>query len=207
MMPRPTWEIASLFPEQGYWSEDEYLALRTNHLVELSRGWLEFPPLPTSSHQFIVGHLSQLVQAFASPQDLGTVLFAPLPVRLWRGKMREPDIVFMLTENYDRLGERFWKCADLVMEVVGETGADRLQDLVVKRREYARAGIPEYWIIDPRKETITVLQLSGKRYAVYGKFKVGTTADSPTLAGLTADVAAVFAAGLRRGRKSRRRPS
>jgi len=31
----------------------------------------------------------------ASTSGLGTVLFAPFPIKLWEGKIREPDIVFM----------------------------------------------------------------------------------------------------------------
>jgi hypothetical protein len=34
----PVWEIAQLFPGQGQWGEEEYLALTTNHLVEFSQG-------------------------------------------------------------------------------------------------------------------------------------------------------------------------
>jgi len=36
----PTWDVAQLFPPQGYWSEAEYLALDTNHLVEFSQASL-----------------------------------------------------------------------------------------------------------------------------------------------------------------------
>jgi hypothetical protein len=45
----PTWEIAHLFPIQGDWTEAEYLALDTNHLIEFSDGHLEFLPMPTQS--------------------------------------------------------------------------------------------------------------------------------------------------------------
>jgi uncharacterized protein YndB with AHSA1/START domain len=37
----PTWDIAQLFPAQGHWDEDEYLALETNHLIEYTHGNLE----------------------------------------------------------------------------------------------------------------------------------------------------------------------
>ncbi len=47
----PTWEIAELFPAQRTWSEDEYLTLDTNRLVEFSHGHLEVVPMPTFSHQ------------------------------------------------------------------------------------------------------------------------------------------------------------
>jgi|TARA_B100001971_G_C18207240_1_gene548405 hypothetical protein len=44
----PTWDIAYLFPNQGYWSEDAYLDLKTNHLIELVDGKLEVLPMPPS---------------------------------------------------------------------------------------------------------------------------------------------------------------
>jgi Uma2 family endonuclease len=50
----PTWEIAHLFPPQGAWSEEGYLALPTNHLVEFSDGYIEVLPVPSQSHQWIV---------------------------------------------------------------------------------------------------------------------------------------------------------
>jgi Uma2 family endonuclease len=74
------------------------------------------------------------------------------------------------------------------MEVVSER--NRRRDLVKKRREYALAGIPEYWIVDPQKETITVLVKKAKeeRYTVYGRFPKGTQAASKLLRGFTVDV-------------------
>jgi hypothetical protein len=53
----PVWEIASLYPKQRYWSEEEYLALDTNHLIEFSDGYIEVLPRPTRVHQSIVAFL------------------------------------------------------------------------------------------------------------------------------------------------------
>jgi Uma2 family endonuclease len=189
----PTWEIAHLFPAQGTWSEEEYLALPGNHLVEFCNGHLEVLPLPTMSHQELVLYLYGLLLAYASRRDLGKVLVAPLRVQLWPGKFREPDLVFMLKRHYRRMGEEFWDRADLVMEVVSEDPEDRRRDLQIKRREYARARIPEYWIIDPQEQTIKVLRLVGKRYAVHGSFAKGSQAASHLLPGFTVDVTATFA--------------
>lgn len=44
--PKPTYEIIDLFPAQGESTEEEYLALETNRLIELSKGNLEVLPLP-----------------------------------------------------------------------------------------------------------------------------------------------------------------
>jgi Uma2 family endonuclease len=200
--------VAYLFPAQGDWSEEDYLALGGNQLVELSDGFLEVLPVPTTSHQFLVLYLYGLVLAFTTPKDLGTVLVAPLRVRLRRRKFREPDVVFMLRKHADRIGEEFWTEADLVMEVVSGDDEDRRRDLITKRREYARAGISEYWIVDPREERITVLRLTGKRYVVHGEFLKGTVATSHLLRGFTVDVSEAFSRSIppTPPRKRRRSP-
>jgi Uma2 family endonuclease len=184
--PEPTWEVAHLFPSQGQWSEGEYLALNGNRLVEFSHGIVEVLSMPTTSHQYIVAYLYTTLLAFIEARGLGSALFAPLPVRLWEGKFREPDVVFLKAEHADRIGEQFWDGADLVMEVLSD---DRRKDLEIKRGEYARAGIPEYWIVDPLPGRITVLRLEGDRYAVHGEFARGRRATSALLDGFAVDVA------------------
>ncbi len=108
--------------------------------------------------------------------------------------MREPDVVFMLAENRNRRGNSFWERADLVMEVVSDDDPQR--DLVLKRDEYAKAGIPEYWIVDPRDTTIRVLQLSISQeistYHEAGCYTLGQTANSALLPGFALDTAEVF---------------
>ena len=101
----PAWEIARLFPAQGCWSEEDYFALDTNLLVEFSDGFIEVLPVATMAHQLIVGFLFELLRAFAasSNPELGATLFSPLPVRLWKRKYREPDVVFMLAEHASRM--------------------------------------------------------------------------------------------------------
>jgi Uma2 family endonuclease len=114
-----------------------------------------------------------------------------LRVQLWAGKFREPDVVFMRAENAARIGEPFWEGADLVMEVVSQD--DRRRDLDIKRGEYAQAGIPEYWIVDPQGARITVLRLDGATYDVHGEFPAGTRATSHLLPGFGVDVTAALA--------------
>ena len=186
----PTWEIAQLFPAQGHWSEEEYLALDTNHLIEYSHGQIEVLPLPTQSHQLLVIALFKLLDNFIRTRQLGTVLLAPMRVQLWQGKFREPDILFMRTEHEDRRSDQFWQGADLVMEVVSPD--DPRRDRVTKRREYAQTGIPEYWIVDPAQRSITVLTFDGQTYALHGEFEEGADATSVLLDGFNVSVRAVF---------------
>ncbi|MCI0680895.1 MAG: Uma2 family endonuclease [Gemmataceae bacterium] len=83
--------------------------------------------------------------------------------------------------------------ADLVMEVVSEGEESRQRDLVTKRDEYARAGIAEYWIVDPELHRITVLALDGNAYREHGVFGAGQTATSALLPGYSVTVDDAFA--------------
>jgi len=158
----PAWDIALLYPTQGHWDVCDYLDLGGNRLVEFSDGAIEVLPMPTTSHQLSVLFLCRMLGDFASVGNLGLVAPAGVRVQLWPEKFRAPDVVFMLAKNLKRAGEEFWDGADLVMEIVSGGPSDRRRDLKIKPVEYARAGIAEYWLIDPQRKTITVLSLKGK---------------------------------------------
>jgi Uma2 family endonuclease len=186
----PAWDVARLFPDQGCWSEDDYLALDTNQLVEFSDGCVEFLPMPTLSHQLMTLFLYQALQSFVSARHLGTVLVAAYKVKLWEGKYREPDLIFVATEHEARLDEQFSEGADLVIEIVSPEGRQR--DLEIKRQEYAQAGIAEYWIVDPQLQQITVFALEGSTYVVHGQYLRGDDAESRLLSGFKVGVTDVL---------------
>ncbi len=194
----PVWELAHLFPYQGYWTEEEYLALNTNRLIEYSNGFLEVLPMPTMAHQDIVIFLFELLKSFVVSQSLGKAYLAPLRVRLSRKEYREPDVVFLSTERLRRSTGDYPNGADLVMEVVSGSQADRERDLVTKRQVYAYFGIQEYWIVDPKEWQITVLRLEDEEYAEHGRFGKGTQATSYLLPGFSVMVDEVFEAAAKK---------
>lgn len=188
----PVWEIDRHCPAQGCWSEREYLDLDTNQRVEFSHGYIEFQPMPTVLHQRIMFFLVRLLDAFAAAGNLGEALPAGVRVRLWSGKFREPDVVFMRAEHGTRITKDYWDGADLVMEIVSGSDSDRYRDLVERRAEYARTRIPEYWIVDPSEGRIAVLALQGDEYIEHGVFARGVRATSRLLPGFEVDVTAAL---------------
>ena len=183
--------LREILPPQGAWSDEEYLWLtdRCGRLVEFTDGHVEELPMPTFTHQAILALLYRLFHAHAAPRG-GVVLFAALRLRVREGKFREPDLLLLRDRSDARGRDRYWLGADLVAEVVSPD--DPARDLVVKRADYAEAGIPEYWIVDPRDETVTVLALEGNEYVEHGVFAPGDTTTSPLLAGFAVDVTALF---------------
>ena len=111
-------------------------------------------------------------------------------MRVREGKFRAPDILLLRDRSDPRRRNRYWQGADLVVEVVSPDDPDR--DLVEKRTDYAEADIAEYWIADPRDETLTVLALRGEAYVEHGRYGRGETAASVLLEGFAAAVSAVF---------------
>ena len=183
--------LSDTLPRQGRWSDDDYLWLtdRTRRLIEFTDGCIEELPMPTSTHQAILAFLYRALYAYLAPLG-GAVMFSALRLRIRDGKFREPDILVLHDRTDPRYQDRFWLGADLVAEIVSSDRPER--DLVDKRADYAEAGIPEYWIVDPRHDTITVLTLATGAYVEQGVYSRGDTATSPLLAGLAIDVASTF---------------
>lgn len=183
--------LRDALPPQGRWSDDEYLWLtdRCGRRVEFTDGRIEELPMPTDTHQSILQFLYRALFAWLRPRG-GVVMVSGLRLRLRPGKFREPDVVALRDRADARREDRYWLGADLVVEVVSPD--DPARDLAVKRADYAEAGIPEYWIVDPRNETITVLALDGGAYVPRGAFGRGETARSAAFDGFAAEASAVF---------------
>lgn len=192
MKPQLAVDVARLFPPQGEWTEAAYLALpETNHIVELSEGELIMPPPPSVAHQRISGRLLFALYSFVRDRDLGTVLYAPTGVRLWPGKIREPDILFLAHEHADRIKEdMIYGPPDLVIEVLspGTEETDRRE----KFDEYEEAGVSEYWLVDPTASNVTVYALTEGAYELQGTFDSGEVARSALMKGFDIAVDEIF---------------
>ena len=183
--------LEEILPRQGEWNDEQYLVLtdHRNGLVEFTDGFLEVLPMPTDRHQSILQCLVLIFVAFLQPRG-GKVQFSPLRLRIRPGKFREPDLLLLLSAGDPRRQNRFWTGADLALEVVSPEKPER--DLVDKRADYAEAQVPEYWIVNPQTETITVVRLRGDAYEEAGVYRRGESAVSVLLEGFSVAVAAVF---------------
>jgi Uma2 family endonuclease len=176
---------------QGLWTPKQYLKLTnaTSRLIEFANGNLEVLVMPTRQHQAILGRLYVALLNFLQPRG-GAVFFSPLRLQIPGGTFREPDILLLCDADDPRGQNDYWRGADLVLEVVSPDDPER--DTVVKRGDYAEAGIPEYWIVYPDAGTITVLRLVGGAYREHGVFQRGDTATSVLLDGFAVDVQEVL---------------
>jgi Uma2 family endonuclease len=168
----------------------DYLSLDGAYLLEYVDGCLQVLPMPDALHQAIAFVLANMLVAYATSDSDARVKLSPFPVYLNEKKYREPDVCFMRGINALRRNKKFWIGADLVVEVISESNRDH--DFQTKMQDYAEAGIPEYWIIDPEQNAVHVFGLADRAYTLHGKFDIGTIATSPSLPGFSVDVADLF---------------
>jgi len=175
---RLTYEDWLRFPEDG-------------RLYEIIGGELFVSPSPAIRHQRISGRLFAGLHAHLEAGRSGEVFHAPTGVRLSEQDVPEPDLVVVLAPHADRIGEQVIEGPpDLVVEILSPGTAGR--DLVVKRELYARAGIGEYWIVDPVASEIEVLTLEADRYITFSRFSRTGILLSPLLPDLRIPLDRVF---------------
>ena len=129
-------------------------------LYELARGVIDVTEVPGPHHGRIVNRVARLFIHYdiAHPgvidyQAGGGECRIRLP---GMQSDRHPDQAIYL--NPEPTGPRPWTrwVPHIVVEIVSEGGEDR--DYVEKREEYLRIGVSEYWILDPIKRQLLVLQ-------------------------------------------------
>jgi len=183
-------DLAKLPMRSEGFSTAEYLQLDGTYLVELHDGKLQVLPMPNSIHQSLIGFLFLMLRAWASGQKGTRVMTAPFRIRLSDDHYREPDLAVMLAANAGRCFANEWDGADFVVEVVSDS--NRQHDTVTKRREYAQAGIGEYWILDPKNESgrasLTQLVLEGDAYVERASLVETGVVKSSALEGFTLDM-------------------
>ena len=120
------------------------------------------------------------------------MLVAPLDVALSDTLVVQPDVVFI---SHDRSGivtrRGLSGAPDLVAEVLSPSTA--YYDLTLKRDAYEAHGVDEYWIVDPERETVTVLAREDGLYRTHADLRGEGRAASALLDGFAVEVASLFA--------------
>lgn len=170
---------------QKSWTYDDLVALDTTddgRKYELFDGELVVSPGPSFDHQEIAKRLFRALLSQVEDRGLGTVHFAPLDVILSKKRVLQPDLLVIGPNQREIIAKHGLVGApQLVIEIVSANNA--AHDRVRKRRFYARAGMIEYWIVDPTAQEVQVLGLvpGGLSYRQVGWFGPGDTITSPTI--------------------------
>jgi Uma2 family endonuclease len=181
-------------PEQGKWTYKDWLQLPDDgYLYEVIDGVLYMSPPPLIRHQRGIIRFADLFLAFLKLHPMGEVLIAPVGVRFPNQPVPlQPDIVFVKAERLGIIGENYIEgVPDLIVEILSPS--NWLYDRREKMQVYQEAGVPEYWIVDPRAQTIEIYVLEQGVYQMVGQYGMGTAATSLVLPGFQVPVDVIFA--------------
>lgn len=122
--------------------------------AELIDGVLLIHMPPLDVHEDLFGFMFALLRAFVEENNLGIVRGSRTAVELADNHVYEPDILFVQQSRREIIGRKGVVGApDLVIEILSASTA--ANDRGVKFEQYQRAGVREYWIIDPYGPTGT----------------------------------------------------
>lgn len=146
------------------WPEDERVELINGEVYMMA-------PAPSPDHQSISVELTTQLRTYLRGKKC-RVYHAPYDVRLFEedgdqpyhvDTVVQPDLVVICDPS--KLDGHGCKGApDLVIEILSPS--TRQHDRLVKLNLYQRAGVKEYWIVDPDEKTVIVMTLEdGEHYA------------------------------------------
>ena len=123
---------------------------------EVIDGVLYMSTAPSYFHQWIIRQIVRTLLVYIDDAGVGLTTWSPIGLLMPGCDPVQPDIVVVRSEDrgliYDR---RINGVPALIVEVVSPSNAEK--DTEIKRAAYARAGLPEYWIVRPRERDVLVL--------------------------------------------------
>ena len=183
---------------KGKYTYADYAATPEGERWELIDGVLyHMAAAPNTKHHDVSDNTGDLVKAVIQPRRLGRIYRAPFALMLSDRNTVEPDLLYVSAERRHIITARGCEgIPDLVVEVLSPSNS--AHDLAVKRELYARHGIPEYWILNPIRETVQALTEPAVNdgtgeYTVEALYQVGDTLSTDRIPGLAIAVADIFA--------------
>jgi Uma2 family endonuclease len=173
------------------WTYEDLLALPDDgKRYEIIEGTLYEMTGPNTAHATAIINLililAPLIQRFG-----GRIFTAPLDVFMPGGNPVQPDLMALLPASRATVVRRGIEGPpDLIVEVISPSNRDH--DVLTKRALYGRAGVREYWLVDPDARSLEILTLDRDALHSYGKFADDAIVRSPLL-DAEIPVASVFA--------------
>lgn len=170
---------------------EDYRATPEGTRYQLVEGELLMSPSPNRFHQDIVWNISQILGTYLSKNRIGRAYFAPFDVFLTEHNVFQPDVLFVLSANFDRFrDDGLHGPPDLAIEVLSPSTAQL--DKKNKRRVYAQVGVKELWLVDPLLLQIQVYDFSRDIAKPVALIEENETFSSALLPGLVFAAAEIF---------------
>ena len=162
--------MPALQPQPEIITLEQYEALPEDKRVEVFDGVVYDMASPSQDHQTISMELSTILNTYIkSKKGSCRVFHAPFDVKLNDNPLTivQPDLLIICDK--DKLdGKRCNGAPDFIIEIVSPSNP--ADDYIRKLYYYKNAGVREYWIVDPRRKTVTVNYFEGNMLNIQYSF-------------------------------------
>jgi len=137
--------------------------------LELSNGEIAVSPSASFGHSFLDTKLRTLLSNHIDAHDLGA-LVGDVDTIFDHFNVRRPDLIFIAKARMPQIiGRAITIPPDLCVEILSPSSA--MIDQGDKFELYARHGVANYWLLDPKARTFAAYRLEDGRYvrAVSGR--------------------------------------
>lgn len=151
---------------------EEYDALPENRYRELVDGVIRMMASPNARHQYIARQMCNALDQLGRPKFRA---IEGIELRLAEDLRRNPDVLVVTEESYDGDRPRYFPHeVRLAVEVVSR--GSETEDRREKPLQYAEAGVPFYWRIEPKPSIVVhAYRLGSRGYQPAGEFGIGQT--------------------------------
>lgn len=150
---------------------------------EVIDGVLYMTTAPDFFHQWIIRQIARILFSQIDDHALGVTVWSPIGLFMPGCDPVQPDLIVVRTDDLNIIQKRgIFGVPALLIEVVSPSHPSL--DTRVKREAYARAGVPEYWIVRPGSRDLLVCSQPDATLGDYGQSRLVGTSDelvSPTL--------------------------
>ncbi|MBQ6622034.1 MAG: Uma2 family endonuclease [Mogibacterium sp.] len=163
-------EYGASHRKQGEYTLADYNALPEDQRAELIDGVLYDLAAPTTVHQAIAGEVFYQMKVFRRTHGGDCLpILSPVDVQLDCDErtMVQPDLIVLCDREKNRI-RKIYGAPDFVMEVLSPS--TRQKDALLKLNKYWKAGVREYWIVDPEREAVTVYDFARGNYPLHYTF-------------------------------------
>jgi len=133
----------------------DYEALPEGSPYQLIEGELVMSPAPGFEHFRSSKRVFVRLYRLIEDAGKGEVIYAPVDLYLDEENAYQPDIMVVLKGSKARITRKgVYGPPDVVVEILSPSTA--YYDLRVKKKVYERAGVREYWIVDPMERSLEI---------------------------------------------------
>ena len=176
-----TYDDFVLFPDDG----------KRHELID---GEHYVTPSPTLKHQKVLGNLHLLIGMWLEEHPIGQIYVAPFDVVFSMFDVVEPDLLYMSNERAAEVltDANVQGAPELVIEI--GSPSTRKRDETIKRRLYERAGVSEYWVVDPELDVVRVYRSGAEGFErpVELSTEANDVLSTPLLSGLALPLPRIF---------------